>query len=68
MPDHKIVDQDEWNAARDELLVLEKELTRRSDELAIRRKQLPWTRIDKLYTFQTAHGCTGGLTSLKFHS
>src|SRR6516165_10444697 len=56
MPDHKIVDQDEWNAARDELLVLEKELTRRSDELATRREQLPWTRIDKPYTFQTAGG------------
>src|SRR6516165_598447 len=56
MPDHKIVDQDEWNAARDELLVLEKELTRRSDELATRREQLPWTRIDKPYTFQTADG------------
>src|SRR6516165_6338359 len=56
MPDHKIVDQDEWNAARDELLVLEKELTRRSDELATRREQLPWTRINKPYTFQTADG------------
>jgi predicted dithiol-disulfide oxidoreductase (DUF899 family) len=56
MPDHKIVDFDEWNADRDELLVLEKEITRRSDALAVRRKQLPWTRIDKPYTFQTVDG------------
>lgn len=56
MPVHKIVGFDEWNAARDELLVLEKELTRRSDELSRRRQQLPWTRIDKPYEFQTADG------------
>ena len=56
MPDHKIVDLDEWTAARNELLVLEKELTRRSDELAQRRRGLPWTRIDKTYTLQTPTG------------
>jgi predicted dithiol-disulfide oxidoreductase (DUF899 family) len=56
MPDHKIVDLDEWNAARDELLVLEKELTRRSDALALRRHELPWVRIEKEYTLQTGDG------------
>jgi predicted dithiol-disulfide oxidoreductase (DUF899 family) len=56
MPDHKTVDFDEWTAARNELLVLEKELTRRSDELAQRRQGLPWARIDKEYTFQTTAG------------
>ncbi len=56
MPDHDIVNLDEWTAARNELLVLEKEHTRRSDELARRRQGLPWTRIDKGYTFQTAAG------------
>jgi predicted dithiol-disulfide oxidoreductase (DUF899 family) len=56
MPNHKIVDLDEWTAARNELLVLEKELTRRSDELAQRRQGLPWARIDKEYTFQTTAG------------
>ena len=56
MPDHKIVDLDEWTAARNELLVLEKELTRRSDELAQRRRGLPWARINKEYTLQTAAG------------
>ena len=56
MPDHKIVDLDEWTAARDELLLMEKELTRRSDELALLRQELPWVRIDKDYTLQTADG------------
>ncbi len=56
MPDHNIVPRDEWNTARDELLVLENEHTRRSDELARFRQGLPWVRIDKEYTFQTADG------------
>ena len=56
MTDHKIVDLEEWTAARNELLLLEKELTRRSDELAALRKELPWVRIDKPYTFHTADG------------
>ena len=56
MTDHKVVTQDEWTAARSELLTLEKEHTRRSDELARLRHELPWVRIDKSYTFQTADG------------
>jgi predicted dithiol-disulfide oxidoreductase (DUF899 family) len=54
--DHKIVNRDDWAAARNELLALEKEHTRRGDELARRRLQLPWVRIEKQYTFQTAEG------------
>jgi predicted dithiol-disulfide oxidoreductase (DUF899 family) len=54
--DHKIVNRDEWTAARAELLALEKEHTRRSDELARLRQQLPWVRIGKEYTFETALG------------
>lgn len=56
MTDHKIVDRDEWTAARNELLALEKEHTRRGDELTRRRLQLPWVRIEKQYTFQTEAG------------
>ena len=56
MTDHKIVNQDEWTAARNELLALEKEHTRRGDDLARLRQELPWARIDKGYTFQTAAG------------
>jgi len=45
-----------WRAARLELLEAEKELTRRSDELARRRRELPWVRIDKAYRFETDEG------------
>jgi predicted dithiol-disulfide oxidoreductase (DUF899 family) len=45
--EHNIVSKEEWIAARLGLLKEEKELTRRSDELARRRQELPWVRIDK---------------------
>jgi len=48
--------REEWLAARLELLEAEKEHTRRSDELAERRRQLPWVRIDKEYRFDTDEG------------
>ncbi len=46
----------EWLAARLALLEEEKALTRRSDELARRRQELPWVRIDKAYRFETDAG------------
>src|ERR1700752_391024 len=46
----------EWLAARLELLKAEKAHTRRSDELARRRQELPWVRIDKAYRFETDEG------------
>ena len=46
----------EWLAERLELLEAEKELTRRSDELAQRRQALPWVRVDKEYRFDTDEG------------
>ena len=54
--EHKVVSRDEWLAARLGLLKEEKELTRRSDELARRRQELPWVRIDKEYRFETDEG------------
>ncbi|HEY2551357.1 MAG TPA: thioredoxin family protein [Streptosporangiaceae bacterium] len=39
-----------------ELLEAEKELTRRGDELARRRRELPWVRVDKDYRFATSQG------------
>ena len=42
--------------ARLELLGAEKKLARRSDELAPRRQELPWVRIDKEYRFETDEG------------
>jgi predicted dithiol-disulfide oxidoreductase (DUF899 family) len=53
---HRIVSREEWLAARAGLLKEEKELTRRSDELAKRRQELPWVRIDKGYRFETDDG------------
>jgi Bacterial protein of unknown function (DUF899) len=45
--------REQWLAARLELLEAEKDLTRRSDELAQRRPDLPWVRIQKNYRFDT---------------
>src|SRR5262245_37712910 len=56
MTKHKTGTRDEWLAARLKLLEAEKELTRRSDELAERRQALPWVRIDKAYRFETDEG------------
>jgi predicted dithiol-disulfide oxidoreductase (DUF899 family) len=56
MTAHKTVGRDEWQAARNELLAIEKQHTRQSDELARRRRELPWLEVGKDYTFQTADG------------
>lgn len=56
MTTHMTGTREEWLAARLELLEAEKELTRRSDELAQRRQALPWVRIDKAYRFETDEG------------
>ena len=48
--------REQWLAARLELLKEEKELTRRSDELAHRRQELPWVRLGKEYRFETDDG------------
>jgi predicted dithiol-disulfide oxidoreductase (DUF899 family) len=56
MPEHRIGTQEEWQAARDELLAAEKELTRRGDELAEQRRALPWVPVEKEYELETADG------------
>jgi predicted dithiol-disulfide oxidoreductase (DUF899 family) len=56
MTKHATGTREQWLAARLELLEAEKELTRRGDELALRRQQLPWVRIDKAYRFDTDAG------------
>jgi predicted dithiol-disulfide oxidoreductase (DUF899 family) len=48
--------REEWLAARVALNEAEKELTRQSDELARRRQELPWVRVDKTYRFETDDG------------
>ena len=63
MTSHKTGTREEWLAARLELLKAEKELTRRGDDLARRRAELPWVRIDKDYRFETDEGAAS-LTDL----
>jgi predicted dithiol-disulfide oxidoreductase (DUF899 family) len=54
--EHRIGSREEWLEARLKLLREEKALTRRSDELARQRQELPWVRIDKEYRFETDEG------------
>jgi len=56
MTDHKVLGREEWNAARDELVEREKEHTRAADELARRRRDLPWVSIEKDYRFDAEDG------------
>jgi predicted dithiol-disulfide oxidoreductase (DUF899 family) len=55
-PKHPIGTRKEWLAARLQLLKAEKELTRRSDELARQRQALPWVEVTKPYRFGTDSG------------
>jgi predicted dithiol-disulfide oxidoreductase (DUF899 family) len=56
MTEHSAGTRDQWLDARVELLKAEKELTRQSDDLARRRRELPWVRVDKGYVFDTEDG------------
>ena len=56
MPEHTVATQDEWQAERDKLLMEEKKLTHRGDELTKMRQELPWVAIEKEYSFETTDG------------
>src|SRR6476659_162290 len=56
MTNHKVGTQEQWQAAREELLAGEKELTHRGDELARKRRELPWVPVEKDYSFETQAG------------
>src|SRR5512141_2006406 len=56
MTTHSTGTRKEWFTARLALLAAEKEHTRRGDELARQRQELPWVRIDKAYRFDTDAG------------
>jgi predicted dithiol-disulfide oxidoreductase (DUF899 family) len=56
MTEHEVGTREEWLAARNRLLEREKELTRRNDELARERRELPWVAIEKEYSFDTEDG------------
>jgi predicted dithiol-disulfide oxidoreductase (DUF899 family) len=56
MATHTTGTREEWLAARLRLLQAEKELTRRSDEVARQRQELPWVPLGKEYRFDTDDG------------
>ena len=56
MTNHTTGTYDDWLTARLELLQREKELTRLNDDVARRRRALPWVRVDEDYVFDTADG------------
>src|SRR5438093_4838686 len=52
----KIVSPQEWEAARQKLLVKEKEMTRARDALAAQRRRMPWQAVEKAYEFEGPQG------------
>ncbi|MEO6993831.1 MAG: DUF899 domain-containing protein [Lacunisphaera sp.] len=53
---HPVVSPEKWLAARRELLREEKEFTQLQDKINVRRRALPWTKIEKSYTFESPRG------------
>jgi predicted dithiol-disulfide oxidoreductase (DUF899 family) len=56
MTAHTVGTREEWLDASRELVQREKEHMRQGDELARARRELPWVRVDKDYTFETDDG------------
>src|SRR5207245_2176743 len=52
----RIVSPQEWEAARQQLLVKEKELTHARDALAAERRRMPWLAVEKEYEFDGPKG------------
>ena len=56
MTSHRIVSPQQWLSARRALLEKEKSFTRLRDELSRERRELPWERVEKTYSFDTTEG------------
>src|SRR5262249_42503747 len=56
MTKHKVGTREDWLAAREQLLVREKEHTRLGDDIAQQRRELPWVLVEKEYRFDTQDG------------
>ena len=52
----RIVSAQEWEAAREQLLVKEKALTGACDALAAERRRMPWLAVKKKYEFDGPRG------------
>ncbi|OAQ59136.1 hypothetical protein VFPPC_14726 [Pochonia chlamydosporia 170] len=61
---NKVVNREEWLAARKALLEKEKELTRANDSLTAQRAALPMVKVDKSYTFKDENGSNVTLADL----
>lgn len=51
-----VVSQQEWEQAREDLLVEEKNVTRAQDALAAKRRRMPWVAVEKDYAFEGPDG------------
>lgn len=56
MPDHQVTTSDEWRTARMALLEREREHDQLGEDITRQRRELPWVRVDKKYTFDTEDG------------
>ena len=56
MNKHAVVSSEEWTAQRKELLVKEKEFTKLRDQLSELRRELPWEKVEREYTFEGPDG------------
>src|SRR3954451_18925383 len=56
MPEHTTGTREDWEAARAELAKLEAEQAERNSEIIKKRRELPWVRVEKEYTFDTEEG------------
>lgn len=54
--DHQVVSQEQWTEPRQALLEKEKEFTRLRDELSRQRRELPWTKVENNYVFDSPAG------------
>jgi predicted dithiol-disulfide oxidoreductase (DUF899 family) len=54
--EHEVVSREQWLTARRELLLQEKEFTKRRDQLNARRRELPWIKVEKNYVFDGPNG------------
>ncbi|HEX4339173.1 MAG TPA: DUF899 family protein [Polyangiaceae bacterium] len=56
MSEHRTGTREEWQTARDELAKLEAEQAERNKEIQSKRRELPWVRVEKEYSFDTENG------------
>lgn len=53
---HQVVSQDEWIRSSSEFLAKEKEFTKLRDDISRQRRELPWVRVEKDYSFEDSDG------------